>query len=106
MMDFMYRVLFLTTQIPAGRVTSYKEIARSLGNTGFSRAVGNALNKNPYPGRIPCHRVVRSNGEVGGFIQGVEEKIRLLESEGIVIEKNRVKDLRKILFKAEEMRKP
>lgn len=105
-MDFTHHVLFLTTQIPAGRVTTYGEIARSLGNTGFSRAVGNALNKNPHPEKIPCHRVVRSNSEVGGFNRGVKEKIRLLRGEGILIEKNKVRDLKKILFKAEEMKKP
>jgi len=105
-MDFTDRVLFLTSQIPPGRVTTYKEIARSLGNVGLSRAVGNSLKKNPNPVRIPCHRVIRSNGDVGGFSRGVAEKIRLLKKEGILIEDNKVKDFEEIIFKAEEMKNP
>ena len=105
-MDFMYRVLFLTSQIPYGRVSSYREMAVCLGGAGLSRVVGNMLNRNPCPGRIPCHRVVRSDGYVGGFMCGVEEKIRLLRSEGVVVEKNRVRDLKKILFRSGEMKRP
>lgn len=105
-MDFTDCVLFLTSQIPSGRVTTYKEIAMSLGNVGLSRAVGNSLKKNPNPVRIPCHRVIRSNGDVGGFSRGVVEKIRLLRKEGILIEDNKVKDFEKILVRAEDFLTP
>ena len=98
-MCFTGRVLSLTSRVPRGRITTYGEIARSLGNIGLSRAVGNALNKNPDPVRIPCHRVIRSNGDVGGFNRGVVEKIRLLRGEGIVIEQGRVRDFEGILVR-------
>lgn len=106
MMDFIDSVLFLTSQIPSGSVTTYREIAKCLGNVRLSRAVGNALNRNPNPVEIPCHRVILSNGNVGGFSRGVKEKIRLLRKEGILIENNKVKDFKKIFFNAENMKKP
>ncbi len=81
---FDENVLDLIKRIPEGKVTTYKEIAKAL-DTGAYRAVGNALNKNPYWPDVPCHRVVKSNGEVGGFARGSDEKIKLLEKEGVVI---------------------
>jgi O-6-methylguanine DNA methyltransferase len=80
---FSERVLRLTEEIPKGRVTTYSEIARYLGSPKACRAVGNALNKNAFPERIPCYRVVHSNGSVGGFALGQAEKIRRLERDGI-----------------------
>jgi O-6-methylguanine DNA methyltransferase len=64
-------------------VRSYKWVARRIGRPCASRAVGNALNKNPYPGIIPCHRVIKSDGTPGGFAKGVEMKLAMLEKEGI-----------------------
>jgi len=93
---FSLRVLELTKQIPKGRVSTYGDIARALGNPGASRAVGNALNKNPHPVTVPCHRVVRSDGAVGGYVGGVKNKIELLESEGIRIQNGKVKYFNKV----------
>lgn len=72
-------------RIPRGEVRSYLWVAKAIGRPGASRAVGNALNKNPYPGPIPCHRVVRSDSSVGGFAKGQASKRRLLKSEGVDI---------------------
>jgi methylated-DNA-[protein]-cysteine S-methyltransferase len=73
--------------IPYGETRSYKWIAEKLGHPTASRAVANACGKNPLPIIIPCHRVIRSNGELGGFSMsgGVEIKKKLLALEGVVL---------------------
>jgi len=83
-MTFNQKVWTLTARIPPGKVTTYGEIARAL-NTKAYRAVGNALNKNPYAPKVPCHRVVGSDGSLTGFAGGIPKKQRLLEQEGIAI---------------------
>ncbi len=88
----------LVKKIPRGKITTYKEIAKALGSKGY-RAVGNALNNNPNLISVPCHRVVKSNGEVGGYVKGVQQKIELLKSEGIPIENNKIVDFEKYFFK-------
>lgn len=91
MTDFQHRVYEKTKEIPKGRVTTYREVAKAIGRPKAWRAVGTALNKNPYPIEVPCHRVIRSDMLLGGFSKGAEEKKRLLEKEGVVIEKDRVR---------------
>ncbi len=97
-MLFSEKVLNLTQKIPKGKVTTYKEIAKAL-NTKAYRAVGNVLNKNKNPVVIPCHRVVKSTGEVGGYSLGINKKIQLLKKEGIKIEHNKIKNFKKFLFR-------
>ncbi|MFX1298841.1 MAG: MGMT family protein [Promethearchaeota archaeon] len=94
---FQKKVLELTKKIPAGKVGTYGLLAKILGDVNLSRAVGNALNKNPFPIIIPCHRVVKSNGHIGGFAKGIEEKVKLLKEEGITINYNNFIDLKKYL---------
>ncbi|MBU4245476.1 MAG: MGMT family protein [Nanoarchaeota archaeon] len=91
-LSFSARVLELTKRIPKGKVSTYGDIAKALGNPKAARAVGNALNKNPHPVTVPCHRVVRSGGAVGGYVSGKKEKIALLKSEGIKIKRGKVAD--------------
>jgi methylated-DNA-[protein]-cysteine S-methyltransferase len=105
-MDFSERVLRITERIPAGRVSTYGELAKALGGVGFSRAVGMALSKNPHPVTVPCHRVVRSDGRIGGYSRGVAEKIRLLSKEGVIVEKSRVCDFEKKLITVCELLRP
>ena len=81
--DFEKKVYGIVSAIPRGQSRSYKWVAARAGSPGASRAVGNALNKNPYPVVIPCHRVVKSDGSLGGYSKGVSIKKRLLETEGI-----------------------
>ena len=70
---------------PKGEVRTYKEIAKAIGKPNSARAVANACGKNPKPVEIPCHRVVRSNGYLGGYSGkgGPSKKLELLKKEGI-----------------------
>lgn len=70
-------------------MATYGQIARTLGKPRAARAVGNALNKNIFSD-VPCHRVVRADGSVGGYVWGTGEKINALRREGIYIENGRV----------------
>lgn len=80
---FQQRVLLAEHKIPRGWVSTYGRIARSLGISDGDRAVGNALAHNPFPIIIPCHRAIKSNGELGGFQGGLRMKRALLELEGV-----------------------
>jgi len=81
--NFKQRVIGIVARIPRGKVLSYKEVAILAGNPKSYRAVGNILNKN-YDPKIPCHRVIRSDGRPGGYNRGSNNKIRLLEKERYV----------------------
>tara|TARA_Y100000310_G_scaffold283924_1_gene306244 strand:- start:778 stop:1092 length:315 start_codon:yes stop_codon:yes gene_type:complete len=91
--SFNERCYDLLRKVPKGKITTYKEIAKSLGTKAY-RAVGNAMNKNPYAPKVACHRVIKSNGEIGGFASGTKNKIKLLKKEGIIIKKGKI-DLKK-----------
>ena len=98
MREFQSRVLEFTSKIPKGKVTTYRELARAIGRPKAWRAVANALATNPHPIRIPCHRVVRSDGDIGGYELGTKKKIELLRSEGVEVKDNKV-SLPKFMFK-------
>ncbi len=78
--SFRAKVFALVKKIPKGKTMTYKQVAEKVGNPKAYRAVGNVLNTN-YDPNIPCHRVVRSDGKVGGYNRGAEEKKKLLDSE-------------------------
>jgi O-6-methylguanine DNA methyltransferase len=84
---FTRRVLEELRMIPYGQVRSYGWLAKRLGYTNAARAVGQALGKNPIPIVIPCHRVIRGDGSIGGFSMGIRIKERLLALEGVDIKK-------------------
>ena len=86
-MRFKEKVLEVVRRIPKGSVMSYKEVAVEAGGPRAYRAVGNIMNKNRNP-KVPCHRVIKSSGEAGGYNGGTERKIRLLKNEGITIQEN------------------
>ena len=88
-MTFNQRAWALTARVPKGKVTTYGEIARKLGCRG-GRAVGNAMNRNPYAPTVPCHRVVGSDGSLTGFASGLARKRRMLLDEGVVLKGKRV----------------
>ena len=92
MTDFYERVYDIVKQIPEGRVATYGQVARKAGGRGLARAVGNALHRNPYPGVVPCHRVVNAKGELSGaFAFGsYDEQRRRLEAEGVCVTNFRV----------------
>lgn len=81
--DFQQRVLRAEHGIPRGRISTYGRIALHLDSPGAARAVGHALATNPFPLFVPCHRAVRSGGDLGGFQGGLEMKRALLEMEGV-----------------------
>ncbi len=83
--DFEKMVWNEIKKIPKGKTVTYKEVAIKIGKPKAYRAVGNACAKNPLLETIPCHRVVRSDGKMGGYLgkKGIERKKKLLESEGV-----------------------
>ena len=102
-MKFEARVWKLMKKIPKGRVTTYGLIARKL-HTKAYRAVGNACRKNPYAPKVPCHRVVRFDGTVGGFGgrtsgSNVEKKIQMLRAESVEVRHGKIVDFQRVLFR-------
>jgi len=102
---FQKKVYQICKKIPRGRITTYKIVAEKMKTKAY-RAVGTALNKNPHgilkcegKNMVPCHRIINSNGFVGGFANGIKNKIKLLKKEGIKINNNKIIDLDKILTK-------
>lgn len=88
---FQKRVYTKLLEVPRGMVTTYRDLAHAIGSRGY-RAVGTALNKNPFAPRVPCHRVVNSDGSIGGFASGCAEKIAILKKEGIEVAGSKIVD--------------
>jgi len=83
---FQRRIYERLTDIPYGHVVSYGDIADEMGEPGAARAVGQAVGANPLPIVVPCHRVVRSDGRLGGYSGGLRRKVALLAVEGINVD--------------------
>ena len=81
--EFQVKVWKEISKIPYGETRNYKDLASAIGRPNSSRAVANACGKNPYPPTIPCHRVIRSDGKLGGYSGkgGIEQKRKLLLKE-------------------------
>lgn len=92
------QVYELLSQIPQGKVTTYKELAKKLKTKGY-QAIGQIVGANQNAPKIPCHRVVKSDGGVGGYAFGIEKKIKILTSEGIKVSNGKITDFEKKLFK-------
>jgi O-6-methylguanine DNA methyltransferase len=84
--NFEKKVLRITSHIPLGQTRSYQWVAKRIGSPKAVRAVGQALKKNPYPIIIPCHRVIKSNGSLGGYAKGKKLKSKLLLLEKYIAE--------------------
>jgi methylated-DNA-[protein]-cysteine S-methyltransferase len=102
-MTFADKVYSACKRIPRGKVSTYKEIAKSL-HTRAYRAVGQALSVNPYAPVVPCHRVVASDGTLGGFSgktsgAAIRKKIGLLSKEGVKAKAGRILDFENKLFR-------
>ena len=84
---FQLRIWKYIKSIPKGQVKTYKQVAISIKSPKSARAVANACAKNPYAPKIPCHRVIRSDGSLGGYSGkgGINTKRKLLKSEGILL---------------------
>ena len=85
--DFQIKVWKYLLKIPKGTVKTYKEVAGAIKSPYSARAVGNAVGKNPYAPKIPCHRVIKSDGSLGGYSGkgGIKTKRKLLKKEGITL---------------------
>ena len=85
--NFQLKVWKYLKKIPKGKVKTYKQVAIAINNPKSARAVANACAKNPYAPKIPCHRVIRSDGSVGGYSGrgGIKKKLKLLRSEKVAI---------------------
>ena len=84
---FQIKVWKEITKIPKGKTKTYKEIAINIGHPNSARAVANACGSNPNPITVPCHRVIRTDGKIGGYSGpgGINKKIKLLEKENIIL---------------------
>lgn len=91
--DKVYKKLL---EVPPGMVTTYGELARAVGLKNGQRAIGRIMNKNPYPVIIPCHRVINSNGKIGGYAWGEKIKTNMLSKEGVKIKNGKIVDLKMI----------
>ncbi len=96
-MKFEDKVYNLVKKIPRCKISTYKIISEKLNSKAY-RLVGQVLNKNPYK-FIPCHRIVNSNKNIGGFNRGIKIKIKLLKKEGIKIRNNKVLNFERVLYK-------
>ncbi len=86
-------------EVPEGKITTYGELAKAVGIKNGQRAVGRIMNKNPYPVIIPCHRVVKSDGKVGGYAYGQQVKINMLSKEGIKIKEDKILDWENTVYR-------
>lgn len=86
-------------QVPQGKVTTYSELAKAVGLKNGQRAIGQIMKKNPFPVIIPCHRVVKSDGQVGGYAYGGKVKTNMLKKEGIKINEGKILDWNKTFYK-------
>ena len=84
---FQLKVWNYLKKIPKGKVKTYLEVAKAIGKPRAFRAVANAVGKNPDPPKIPCHRVIRADGKLGGYSAkgGLKTKIKLLKKEGFLL---------------------
>jgi deoxyribonuclease V len=88
----------LVRQIPPGRVSTYGAVAKALGNKGYARAVGKWMNKNPNADTMPCFKIVSSDGTLGGFGLGLDDKIRRLKEDGVSVKNGRIVNFEKVFF--------
>ena len=96
-MDFRKKVLDLCAKIPKGKITTYGIIAKKLKTS--PRAVGGALKRNEHPIVIPCHRVIKSDGSLGGYTSEKYRKDDLLKKEGLKIKEGKIQDFERVLIK-------
>lgn len=95
-MNLEHKVYQKLLEVPKGKVTTYSELAKAVGLKNGQRAIGRMMNKNPFPVIIPCHRVILSNGKIGGYAWGEKIKTNMLSKEGIKIKNGKILDSDKI----------
>ena len=95
-MNLEHKVYKKLLKVPKGKVTTYSELAKAVGLKNGQRAIGRIMNKNPFPVIVPCHRVILSNGKIGGYAWGENVKTNMLSKEGIKIKNGKILDSNKI----------
>ena len=93
--DKVYKKLL---DVPSGKITTYGELAKAVGLKNGQRKIGQIMKSNPLPVVIPCHRVVKSDGTIGGYAFGVEIKVNMLSKEGVKISKGKILDYEDKMF--------
>ena len=91
----VYKKLLL---VPKGKITTYGELSKAVGLKNGQRAIGMIMKKNPFPVIVPCHRVVKSDSKIGGYVYGERVKSRMLANEGIKIKDGKIIDFDKEKF--------
>ena len=91
----IYRILL---DVPPGYVTTYGELAKAINLKNGQRVVGQIMKKNPFPVIVPCHRVIKSDGTIGGYAYGTDRKKHMLTKEGLKINNNKISDFKNNLF--------
>jgi methylated-DNA-[protein]-cysteine S-methyltransferase len=91
------KIYDLLSEIPKGKVTTYKALAKQVKTKGY-RAIGQIVGANPNAPKVPCHRVVRSDGGLGGYAFGLKKKIELLAAEGVKVSDGEVTDFEKKFY--------
>ena len=98
-MNLEQKVYKKLTEVPQGKITTYVELAKAVGLKNGQRVIGQIMKKNPYPVIIPCHRVVKLDGKVGGYAYGEDIKINMLQKEGIKIQDGKILDWNKKYYR-------
>ncbi len=86
-------------EVPEGKITTYGELAKAVGLKNGQRVIGNIMNKNPYPVIVPCHRVVKSDGKIGGYAYGENVKTKMLSDVGVITLKGKIQDFEKKVYR-------
>jgi len=86
-------------EVPKGKITTYRDLARAIGLKNGQRVIGKIMNKNPYPVIVPCHRVIKSDGKIGGYAWGEQVKAKMLSNEGIKIKNGKILDVEKSIYR-------
>ena len=98
-MNLEQKVYKKLLDVPKGQITTYGHLAKAVGLKNGQRIIGKIMKKNPYPGLIPCHRVVMSTGKIGGYAYGEHVKMKMLSDEGIEITNGKIESFDKKLFR-------
>ena len=86
-------------EVPEGKITTYGELSKAVGLKNGQRVIGQIMKKNQFPVIIPCHRVVKSDGQIGGYAYGNQVKSKMLSLEGIQIQDGKIQDFKKKLYR-------
>lgn len=99
MNELEQRVYKELMRVPKGKVTTYGELAKAAGIKNGQRIIGQIMNRNPFPVIIPCHRVVKSDGKIGGYFYGQSVKTEMLSKEGISVKDGKIQNWEKSVFR-------